>query len=162
MCLLGCTTLWMSKEGQKKVDEEGCNLSCRFRSISLKALDRFQPYYTYRITTWPRCAFWGAQPSWRATKVKGRSKKVVTCHVVSGAYLEKCLTHFSHITHTWSPHGLDVPFGVYNPLKVKRSKKVATCHVVSGAYLENCSMDFNHALDAHFGVHNPLNVKRRL
>jgi uncharacterized surface protein with fasciclin (FAS1) repeats len=75
------------------------------------------------IPTWPRCAFWGAQPSWRATKVKRRSKKVVTCHVVSGAYLEKCLTDFNNITHTWSPHDLYVPFGMHNLLEGQQRSK---------------------------------------
>jgi hypothetical protein len=89
---------------------------------------------------------------------------------VSGAYLENRLTNFNHITHTWSPHALDVPFGVYAPLKGKRrSKKVVTCHVVSGAYLEKSSTDFNritqtwspHAQDVPFVMHNLFEGQRR-
>jgi hypothetical protein len=141
MCLLGCKIFLKGNEGQKKV-EEGCNLSCRFRAF----FESVRPILTIvhiHDPTCPRCAFCDARPSWRATKVKRRL--VVTCHVVSGAYLEKRSMDFNHITHTWSPHDLDVPFGVHDPLKVKRrSKKVVTCHVISGAYLENRQTDFNH------------------
>jgi hypothetical protein len=141
MCLLGCRSFLKGNEGQHKV-EEGCNLSCRFRSISRKALDLFQPYYTYMIPTCPTCAFWDARPSWRATN--NGLKKCITCHVVSGAYLENHPTDVNHITHTWSPHALDVPIGLYDFLKVNtRSKKVVTCHVVYGVYLEKRSTDYN-------------------
>jgi hypothetical protein len=68
MCLLGCTTFLKGNECQKKV-EEGCNLSCRFRSISRKPFNGFQPYYTHMIPTCPRCAFWGVRPSEGQTKV---------------------------------------------------------------------------------------------
>jgi hypothetical protein len=59
-------------------------------------LDRFQPYYSYMIPTCPRCAVWCVRQYDCQMKVKRRSKKkVVTCHVVSGAYLEKRSTDFN-------------------------------------------------------------------
>jgi hypothetical protein len=60
------------------------------------------------------------------TFLKGNEgqKKVLTWYVVSGAYLEKRSTDFNHISYTWSPHALDVPFGMHNLLEGQpRSKE---------------------------------------
>jgi hypothetical protein len=111
----------------------------------------------------------GAMVLGSVTSVTSVLTYVRTSHFVSGAYLENRSTDFNHITHTWSPHTIDVPVGMHDLLEGQRRSNEGcnlSCRFrsISQKPLNGCQPNYAYMIPASMcllGVYDPLNVKRR-